>query len=62
MEKERNSQERDIKKIVMREFAVNSQACSKLFDRFNEFEVNNFQNLEKWLNENRYAYRVEWGK
>ena len=46
----------------MKEFAVNSQACRKLLDRFNEFEVNNFQNLEKWLNENRYTYRVEWGK
>ncbi len=45
----------------MRDFNINTHVCNKLLNRFREFESNSFYNLEQWLKENHYEYRMEWG-
>lgn len=48
-------------KLLTREFDISQQKCTKLINRFRDFESHNFKNLERLMRESKYAYRAEWG-
>lgn len=60
-ERERDTDSKDITKLIATEYNISLPICATILSRFRESESHNFDILEKWLIEKKYTYRVEWG-
>lgn len=50
-----------IREEIMEEFGIGPVMCGRLMRRFEEWDANNFSDLQKWFKDSNCEYRVDWG-